>query len=156
MKKPLLLGIAGVIVLLGVLLSCKEIGGGGISQRGIRIGHDDISVRPVTALQPADRTELENILGHAKKALFEVSFYRDGKVRRQLGTLACITQAVINETNKDAQARNLSDCAFQIGAERVQSTGSPVVACRIAAADGPQADALLARVRPILEKYASR
>ena len=149
MKKPLLLSIAGVIVLLGVLLSCKEIGGGGTSQRGVKITKDYISVRPVTALQPKDRTELEKILGHARKSLFEVSFYNGGKVGRQAGTLNCVQLAVINETNKDAKARNLSDCAFQIGAERVASTGSPVVACKIPADDGPQADALLARVRPI-------
>lgn len=155
MNKPFLLSIAGIVVLFGVLLSCKNMGGGG-AQHEITMEQNYISIRPVKALEPADRAALEKILHHAKKSLFEIGFYHNGGLTGRVGTLACFSQADIDETSRDAKARNLSDCAFQIGADRVEGLSSPVVACRIAAADGAQADALLARVKPILGKYASR
>jgi hypothetical protein len=148
MKKLLLIST----VLGGVILIIASCAIGPNSASGVSITKEYAWVGGVMALQN-DRDKLEDILKHADKSLFRVAFYKNGK-REHMGTLGCLMHEITKDTDKDAKNRGLSDFAFQISAPR-DAMSFLAVACRNPTLNHDQAEALLRKVAPILEKHTA-
>lgn len=155
MKKLLLIsGILGGVIILMATISVSTLAANkGRSE--VKITSDYIWIGGATALQPADRTALENTLRQADKSLFKVTLYDKGKPKR-MGTLGCLMKSIAESTDTDVKARGVSDCAFQIGARKEKASPSPAVACNNPTLDHAKADQLLRKVEPILKKYAAK
>ncbi len=156
--------LAGVLAVSAIVISCKTTPP--IADDHSPIFKDGyIQVRHAINLSPSDLKKFNHALSAHSTELYKVKYYKDGEPVKTVGK-GCVTGSAVEMVEKmvDAIAKKegSTNVAIQISARKMpveeqtkQAPKGNTASCFVANNLAAEADALVAKVTPIIKSYST-